>query len=292
MLRFFAHGDGGLAAFQGAAGPMMAEIGSILEADTAAGSPLTQAPHTGYCRLAHGPSLILADCGTPVRCASPLAFEFSDGPYRIVVNCGEPLIANDAWSRATADTAAHSTLGLDDETDAPKRGRLRWRKPQSAGRAEAKLSVMGEGSIMRGWQDAPAATSNVIHERDIYLGKAGSDLRGEDRIRSLTGGPTQASRFSVRFHLHPSVKATVSKDGESVLLLLPNRNGWRFSARGAQPLLQESVYLFGQATPRQSQQIVLTGEIGRHDRLNWAFKRIDKRTQGNAEAGETASLPF
>jgi uncharacterized heparinase superfamily protein len=202
------------------------------------------------------------------------------------------LIANDAWSRATADTAAHSTLGLADETDTPKRGRLRWRKPQSGGRAEAKLSVMGEGSIMRGWQDAPAAASNVIHERDIYLGKAGSDLRGEDRIRALTGGPTQTSPFSIRFHLHPSVKATVSKDGESVLLLLPNRNGWRFSARGAQPQLHESVYLFGQAAPRQSQQIVLAGEIGCHDRLNWAFKRIDKRSPGSAEAGETASLPF
>ena len=169
---------------------------------------------------------------------------------------------------------------------------MRWRKPAPAARAEAKLSVTGEGSIMRGWQDAPAALCNVIHERDLYLGKAGSDMRGEDRIRSLTGGPTQASRFCIRFHLHPSVKATVSKDGESVILLLPNRNGWRFSARGAQPLLEESVYLFGQSTPRLSQQIVLTGEIGRHDRINWAFKRIDKRSPGSAEPGETASLPF
>jgi len=292
MLRFFSHGDGGLAAFQGAAGPMMADIASILEADTAAGSPLTQAPHTGYCRLAHGPSLILADCGTPVHSASPLAFEFSDGAHRIVVNCGEPLIVNHAWSRATAETPAHSTLGLAGDTGAGKRGHLRWRRSAPTSRAEAKLSVMGEGSIMRGWQDAPAATCNVIHERDIYLGKTGADLRGEDRIRPLTGGPTQERRFCVRFHLHPSVKATVSKDGESVLLLLPNRNGWRFSARGAQPLLEESVYLFGQAVPRQSQQIVLTGQIGRLDRINWAFKRIDKRGPGHAETGETASLPF
>ncbi|MBL8909038.1 MAG: heparinase II/III family protein [Rhizobiales bacterium] len=292
MLRFFTHGDGGLAAFQGAAGPMTADVASILESDTAAGSPLTQAPHTGYCRLAHGPSLVLADCGAPVRCASPLAFEFSDGPYRIIVNCGEPLIANDAWSRATAETAAHSTLGLVEADGAGRSRRLRWRSSPGAGRAEAKLSVLSEGSILRGWQDAPAAATNVIHERDIYLGKAGADLRGEDRIRPLTGGPTQAGRFCIRFHLHPAVKATISKDGESVLLLMPNRNGWRFSARGAQPLLEESVYLFGQALPRQSQQIVLAGEIGRNDRINWAFRRIDKRNASSAETGETASLPF
>jgi uncharacterized heparinase superfamily protein len=292
MLRFFTHGDGGLAAFQGANGPMLADIASILEADTAIGSPLNQAPHTGYCRLAHGPSLILADCGPPVQCASPLAFEFSDGPHRIVVNCGEPLIANDAWSRATAETAAHSTLGVADESGNGKSGRRRWRRPAPTGRAEAKLSVMLEGSILRGWQDAPAVAANIIHERDIYLGKTGADMRGEDRIRPLTGGPSGASRFNIRFHLHPSVKATLSKDGESVLLLLPNRNGWRFSARGAQPSLEESVYLFGQALPRQSQQIVLTGEIGRSDRMNWAFRRIDKRPPGTPETGETASLPF
>ncbi|MBL8895690.1 MAG: heparinase II/III family protein, partial [Rhizobiales bacterium] len=292
MLRFFIHGDGGLSAFQGAAGPMLADVASILEADTAAGSPLTQAPHTGFCRLAHGPSLLLADCGTPVRCASPLAFEFSDGPHRIIVNCGEPLIANEAWSRATADMPAHSTLSLAEPAGSPRQGRWRWRKPAPAIRAEAKLAVMSEGSILRGWQDGPAAMANVIHERDIYLGKSGADLRGEDRIRPLTGGPSQGGRFAIRFHLHPAVKATLSKDGESVLLLLPNRNGWRFSARGASPLLEESVYLFGQLTPRQSQQIVLTGEIGRSDRINWALKRIDKRSIGSAEIGETASLPF
>ncbi|MFO0992712.1 MAG: heparinase II/III family protein [Hyphomicrobiales bacterium] len=290
MLRFFTHGDGGLSAFQGAPGPMLADVASIIDADTAAGSPLTQAPHTGFCRLAHGPSLVLADCGTPVRCAGPLAFEFSDGAHRIIVNCGEPLIANEAWSRATADTAAHSTLSLADCISGQRRSR--WRKSTPALRAEAKLSVMGEGSILRGWQDGPAAAANVIHERDIYLGKTGADLRGEDRIRPLTGGANQGGRFAIRFHLHPSLKATLSKDGESVLLLLPNRNGWRFSARGASPLLEESVYLFGQAAPRQSQQIVLTGEIGHSDRINWAFKRIDKRAPGNSETAETASLPF
>ena len=39
-------------------------------------------------------------------------------------------------------------------------------------------------------------------------------------------------------------------------------------------------------------QIVLTDEIGCSDRINWAFRRIDKRPPGNAEASETASLPF
>jgi len=292
MLRFFAHGDGGLAAFQGSTGPMTDEIRSILDSDTALGSPLTQAPHAGYCRLAHGTALVIADTGAPAQCAGPLAFEFSDGPHRLVVNCGQPRIANDDWCRATADAAAHSTFGLSSDVAASRRSRLLWRRPAPASRAEAKLSVTGDGSLMRGWQDSPAATHNIMHERDIYLSKTGADLRGEDRIRPLADGPAGTGRFHIRFHLHPSVKATLSKDGESVLLLLPNRNGWRFSARGTEPTLEESIYLFGQSAPRQNQQIVLSGEIGRQDRINWAFKRIDKRSPGPAEPGETARLPF
>lgn len=294
MVRFFSHGDGGLAAFQGAGGPMSSEVRAILEADTAQGNPLAQAPHTGYCRLSYNGALAIADTGATAQCASPLAFEFSDGPSRVVVNCGKPVHANPGWAAATADTAAHSTLGLAHKAAGGRRGWLARRadRADDSGAAQAKLSVTSDGSILRGWQDAHARTHNVIHERDLYLSANGTDLRGEDRIRPSADGPIAAERFNIRFHLHPAVKATLSKDGESVLLLLPNRSGWRFSARGAQPMLEESVYLFGQSHPRQSLQIVLTGNTASHDRINWAFKRIDKRTIAAGETGATGDLPF
>jgi uncharacterized heparinase superfamily protein len=83
--------------------------------------------------------------------------------------------------------------------------------------------------------------------------------------------------FALRFHLHPAVKANLTQDGASVVLVLPDRNGWRFSARGGRLRLEDSVYLLGRSGPRRSQQIVVSGVVGHPDRVNWSFKRIEKR---------------
>jgi uncharacterized heparinase superfamily protein len=70
------------------------------------------------------------------------------------------------------------------------------------------------------------------------------------------------------------VKATIAMDGTSVVLLLPNRSGWKFSARGAVIGLEESICLWGKAGPRKTTQILLAGTVG--GPVNWAFKRIRK----------------
>ena len=66
----------------------------------------------------------------------------------------------------------------------------------------------------------------------------------------------------------------MSRDGTSIMLLLPNKVGWRFSARGGKVLLDSSVYLPDSRSPRPAQQIVISGMAGRSDRILWAFKRI------------------
>ena len=98
--------------------------------------------------------------------------------------------------------------------------------------------------------------------------------------------------YVLRFHLHPSVKATLSKDGETVMLILANRTAWRFAAKGCVIDLNDSVYLAGLPQPRRTQQIVLKGVIGRHDRINWAFKRLAKRDKREPPHSVAPELPF
>ena len=51
----------------------------------------------------------------------------------------------------------------------------------------------------------------LLHERDLYLSLTGDDFRGEDRlIREAPGNSTlMGLPYVLRFHLHPSVKATL-----------------------------------------------------------------------------------
>src|SRR5262249_11396831 len=79
----------------------------------------------GFERAARGDALILFDTAPPpplrhdcVAHAGTLAFEFSAGGARLVVNCGAYRGRNRAWRDAGRMTAAHSTLVIGDRNSA------------------------------------------------------------------------------------------------------------------------------------------------------------------------------
>ncbi len=104
MLRFFRHGDGALALFNGGGESDARMIAGLLARDEVRGQPFHHARHSGYQRLTAGRSLVLLDCGrTPPgpfalqAHAGAGALEFSSGNDRIVVNCGAGGQTHLAW---------------------------------------------------------------------------------------------------------------------------------------------------------------------------------------------------
>ena len=93
-------------------------------------------------------------------------------------------------------------------------------------------------------------------------------MRGEDAVEAPAPQP-----FTLRFHLHPAVKANMQQDGEAVLLRLPAGGGWRLRAEGARMSLEESIYL-GSAEPRRSEQVVLTGYADGPQHVKWAITKV------------------
>jgi uncharacterized heparinase superfamily protein len=88
-------------------------------------------------------------------------------------------------------------------------------------------------------------------------------------------GPT-GQGFTVRFHLHPQVQASLTQDGSTALLRLASGAGWRVRAQGAVMSLAESVYL-GSGEVKKSQQIVLQGHVGTQGAtVKWALRREGK----------------
>src|SRR5262245_1310500 len=308
MLRFFLHGDQGIATFNGCSDPAMAKVQAVLEVDDTNGRPLAHAPHSGYARLEQGPAVVIVDVGRPPApglnnhaASAPLAFEFSDRVHRVIVNCGAPAFAGTVWDQACRMTAAASTAEIGGVSSGRIiTGRLveaLFGTPILIGPrdAQATVKLSAEGSLVEARHDGYAAAFGVRHERRLFLAPDGSDLRGEDWFvaERPTGHLDQLS-FALRFHLHPTVKAIASKDGASVMLQLPNKSGWTFTVRGGTLRLEDSVYLPGRVQPRRSQQIVVRGVVGRPGRINWAFKRIARKKPAGdgraAGAGQAALL--
>jgi uncharacterized heparinase superfamily protein len=277
MLRFFRHGDGGLALFNGGRENEGWLVDVALTRSEARGKPLESAPHSGFERLTANRTLLLVDTGLPAPMgydrdahAGTLSFEMSVGKERLVVNCGAYRGDNASWRTAQRTTAAHSTLTVEDNNSAEilaKGGIGKRGNPATTGRKEADDNIWLDASY-----DGYRSTLGVSHTRRLYLSASGGDFRGED---SLEGKGNH--KFSVRFHLHPTVRASLIKDGNAVLIRLPSGTGWRFRASGGVITLQESVYLGQDNEIKRSEQIAVSSATRDGEGLvKWAFSRLSE----------------
>src|ERR1700685_1850955 len=121
MLRFFRHGDGSFALFNGMSSAPSDVLATLLAYDDAHGTPMTTMPHTGFQRLDAGNTVVIMDAGpSPPPAVSQdahagcLSFELSSGPSRIVINCGMPFTGRDNWRAFARGTPAHSTVACHD----------------------------------------------------------------------------------------------------------------------------------------------------------------------------------
>ncbi|WP_422396539.1 heparinase II/III family protein [Sphingomonas suaedae] len=279
------HGDRGLASWQGGI-PLSGDvIDQTIEATGARVRPLRQAHEWGYQRLAQQRTVVIMDAAPPPiarvmagGCASTLAIEFSDGPERIVVSCGGARGADlrlpAALTEGLRTTAAHSTLIVRDSnsTAIHPDGTL------GRGVVEMELSRTETETASRidAAHDGYARRHGVIHRRTVALGTDGRDVRGEDSLlpAAKRGGKTGDVPFAIRFHLHPGVEASPTADHSGALLRTRSGAVWQFRARGASLAIEESVWIDGKGIPRETQQIVLTGEapVGGGS-VSWLFHR-------------------
>lgn len=297
MLRFFRHGDGNFAHFNGM-GPTAPDlVATVLRYDDARGAAPASAPHSGYQRLETKNLLVLMDTGTPPPLtlsreahAGCLSFELSSRQHRIVVNCGLPAIHRETWRQVARATAAHSTAVLDDTSSCRFLESGLFRKligiPIIAGPKRVTVSRDEQHGtvVLRASHDGYAGRFQIIHQRTLTLAPDGSRLDGEDAfLLAPEAHRTNAARddFAIRFHLHPTVKATRLADGHGVMLVLPNKEVWSFDAYHHATEIEDSVYLGGPEGPRRTVQIVIHGHTLTTSRVHWSFTHV---TAGGPDA--------
>ena len=287
MLRFFRHGDGHFALFNGM-GPTPTDlVTTILAYDDARGTPVANAPHSGYQRIEAGGTLILMDTGRlpPLAVsqeanAGCLAFELSSKAQRIVVNCGLPGTNRESWRQMARATAAHSTVTFCDEPSAhfvdsrPVKHMLDG-MPVIGGPHQVDVTREDHngGTLLRAAHDGYSDEFGVIHQRALMLSADGKRLDGEEFFTATRSNKDLTGRdnFAVRFHLHPMIKANRLTDSHGAMLLLPNKDVWSFNAYEDRVEIEESVYLAGNQGPRRTTQIVIYGHARKIARVQWTF---------------------
>jgi uncharacterized heparinase superfamily protein len=287
MLRMMRHQDGALAHFNGMGATPVDAVAAVLAYDEMLSQPAMNAPHTGYQRMMLGESVVLMDCGAPPPTGlstsahlAPLAFEFSSGGRRIIVNCGVAAAHRSASSEAARHTAAHSSLVIAET---------------SAGRI-SELPVLGipQGVVVRGATSVPSMRSEkdgrvevdarhdgyvavfgLVHRRRLLLDANGLMLEGLDEI--IVDNPRRAGsgqQAMLRFHLHPALRAAPQQDRLAVFLSLPGREVWRFEAGGLPIDIEDSVMFASPDGARATLQLVVRFHSASTPSVLWRLEKV------------------
>ena len=277
-------GDEALSSWQGGNMASKRRIAAAVEGSGVRARPLRQPRGWGYQRLEAKGSVVLFDAAPPPPtrafaggCASTLAFELSEGPNRLVVNCGGPGAAAGVLPaelvRALRSSAAHSTLTLGD------RNSTAVHEDGSLGKGVAQVELVRDetaGIVMvEASHDGYVRRFGLIHQRQLTLAADGRELRGQDLLTPQ--GRRRRSEpipYAVRFHLHPDVEAATTADGQGALLRVRGRTVWQFRCRGGRLAIEDSLWIDGGCALRETSQLVVGGESPPDGTaIAWIFRR-------------------
>lgn len=281
-LRPLRMGDGAMARFHGGGAWDPTAIDKALAELRLETQPRPKTP-LGYARLAGGRATLVLDAAPPPGAeahAGTLAFEMSVGRQPLVVNQGPGRIFGPEAAAAGRATAAHSTVEVDGVSSAVIAG-----GPLRAGptRVSIRQAQDASGAWLVATHDGYVAGRGLLHERRIFIDARGAEARGEEILsvtdararaafdRAARGRPTP---FAARFHLHPTVAATM--EGDAALLKLPSGEVWEFRAGGGAVGLEPSVYFdAAAAAPTPTRQVVVRAEVVEYlGQVTWSFFRV------------------
>lgn len=311
MLRFFRHGDGSFALFNGMSSAPSDLLATLLAYDDTHGSPMANMPHTGFQRLDAGALTVIMDTGAPPppsvshdAHAGCLSFEMSSGPCRIVTNCGMPSTGRDNWRSFARSTAAHSTVAYHDTSSCQFVELTAIKKflrgaPIVSGpvNVENYREVAANGVMLTTSHDGYLPRFGVVHRRVLMAAHDGGRLDGEDSLTPAPGARIKGADtdYAVRFHLHPLVKASRLTDAHGVMLVLPNREVWTFESLDDKVELEDSVFLAGNDGPRRTAQIVIRQNSKQAASIRWSFVRSNTSpaaTSARRNARREPELPL
>lgn len=281
-LRALRHADGGLARFHGGGRGADGRLEAALAASGVRQSAL-RGLAMGFARLAAGRTTVIVDASAPPKGrasaqahASTLAFEMTSGRRPLLVNCGPGALFGADWHRGARATPSQTVLGLEGFSSS------RFGKRREDSFAETPIKVRCQASLGENREqrltlshDGYLLTHGLMHLRELELAPDGRSLAGSDTLlastaaerrrvdRVLQFGNLEGIPYSLRFHLHPDVDATLDMGGTAVSMALRSGEIWIFRYNGVGDLtLQPSVYMeTGRLKPRPTRQIQILARL-------------------------------
>ncbi len=259
------------------------------------GGKFAFAQQTGFQRIKAGSLSLYMDTGasetgenTEIASASCLSIHVTDGPNQIITSMGSHPDLDPEWSHAARQTAASSTLILDDLNSGEfvrnaDSGLYEIIGPPgvSARRLEEGDQFLLEGQHS-GWRDQ----YGLVHRRRLYVAKNGNRITGEDSVYRPLSETLEVTEEEIscalRFQLHPDVNVAQSDDETTAFLKISDtKNVWKL--RSELPLSVEKMVYTASGMRKHAAQIAIYCKVNpmgdgtiAPNRLRWALSRISE----------------
>lgn len=292
-LRALRHADGDLARFHGGGKGMEGRLDQALAA-AGVRPGATPGIAMGFARLTGRRTSVIVDASAPpdgraalTAHASTTAFELTSGRRALIVSCGEGSAFGPAWRQAARATQSHSTLSMHGLSSS-RFGATGEVMAERATVTASRMTLGTEGSDIYLAHDGWLSSYGLTASRSLTLSHDGRRLSGVEALTALTtearkrfqdlmtASHMDGAGFSVRFHLHPEVDATLDMAETAVSMVLRSGEIWIFRFSGLATLtLEPSAYLEkGRLHPRPCTQIVLRGHArGFETRIGWTLAK-------------------
>jgi len=213
------------------------------------------------------------DCGNPPPNiyaknyqAGCLAFELISNKYKVICNSGYGKYLSPKLASISRSTAAHSTLYINDTSSCI------FQKNESINKVYGNSLVQKHRVINKNYTEdknfySISASHNgyekrfgYIHKRSIKISKKQDIIFGVDELQK-TKNYSSSLNYFIRFHIYPDTKIVKTQAGNSVLISLPNGEGWLLKSNTNYFEIEKNIFLGNKNRIINNESISISGSI-------------------------------
>jgi uncharacterized heparinase superfamily protein len=114
----------------------------------------------------------------------------------------------------------------------------------------------------------------LIHTRSIKILKKIDKIYGEDEIKKTKDNYNYVV-CSVRFHIYPNIKIVKTKAGDSILISLPNGEGWLLKSEKNDFKIEKNIFFGNKNKIINNESVSIFKRINNDTTLiKWTIERI------------------
>ncbi len=213
------------------------------------------------------------DCGNPPRNdfaknyqAGCLSFELISNKQKVICNTGYGKYLSSKLSSLSQSTAAHSALYINDTSSCT------FQKNYTINKIYGNSLIHKHRIVKKSYAEdkdfySISASHNgyekkfgYIHTRSIKISKKEDKIFGYDELKKTKKNSSLLNYF-IRFHIYPDAKIVKTIAGNSILISLPNGQGWSLLSETNNFEIEKNIFLGKKSRIINNQSISMSGEI-------------------------------